>query len=79
LFSLAQTGNRINQDRQARLAKLPARLNPCETTSGVPFKLFGHDTELAIQAFNLFNDVHREVPGGDLSERRVSGTLRYRF
>lgn len=43
------------------------------------FKLLGHEAEAAIQAFNLFNDVHREFPGGDLIERRVSGTIRYRF
>ena len=41
--------------------------------------VFGNEAELALQAFNLFNDVHREVPDGDLIERRVSGTIRYRF
>jgi outer membrane receptor protein involved in Fe transport len=46
---------------------------------GSRFKLFGNEMEAAIQAFNLFNDVHREINGGDLIERRVSGTLRYRL
>ncbi|MFN3477293.1 MAG: TonB-dependent receptor plug domain-containing protein, partial [Candidatus Methylomirabilales bacterium] len=43
------------------------------------FKVLGHEVEAALQAFNLLNDVHRELPGGDLLERRVSGTLRFRF
>jgi iron complex outermembrane receptor protein len=46
---------------------------------GYRFKLFERDAEVAVQAFNLFNDVHREFPRGDLIERRVSGTIRYRF
>lgn len=46
---------------------------------GYQFKLFGNEAEVAIQAFNLLNDVHREISGGDLIERRVSGTLRYRL
>jgi iron complex outermembrane recepter protein len=46
---------------------------------GYRFKLFERDAELAVQAFNLFDDVHREFPRGDLIERRVSGTIRYRF
>ena len=59
-----------------------ARVNPYTLVNlrlGYRFNVFGNEAELAIQAFNLFNDVHREVPGGDLIERRVSGTLRYRF
>jgi outer membrane receptor for ferrienterochelin and colicin len=40
---------------------------------------FQHDVELSIQAFNLLDDVHREIPDGDLIERRVSGTIRFRF
>ena len=46
---------------------------------GYRWHVFGHETELALQVFNLFNEVHREVPGGDLIERRVSGTIRSRF
>ncbi len=46
---------------------------------GYRFTLYGRETELAVQAFNLFNDVHREFPGGDLIGRTVSGTLGYRF
>jgi outer membrane receptor for ferrienterochelin and colicin len=44
-----------------------------------PFKLFGQDAELAVQAFNLFNDVHQEVVAGDRIDRRISGTLRVKF
>jgi outer membrane receptor for ferrienterochelin and colicin len=43
------------------------------------FKILGQEAEIAVQAFNLFNDVHREMPGGDLIERRISGTLRVSF
>jgi outer membrane receptor protein involved in Fe transport len=53
---------------------------------GYRFTVFGNEAEVAIQAFNLFNDVHQEFPGGagfpqggDLIERRVRGTIRYRF
>lgn len=65
-----------------KLENRAADVNPYTIVNvrlGYQFKLFGNETELAIQAFNLFNDVHREFPGGDLIERRVSGTLRYRF
>jgi len=59
-----------------------ARVNPYTLVNlrlGYRFNVLGNETEAAIQAFNLFNDVHREIPGGDLIERRVSGTIRYRF
>jgi outer membrane receptor protein involved in Fe transport len=65
-----------------------ARVDPYTLVNlrlGYRFKVFGNEAELAIQAFNLFNDVHQEIasggrfPGGDLIERRVSGTIRYRF
>jgi iron complex outermembrane receptor protein len=46
---------------------------------GYRFRLLGADAELAAYAFNLLNDEHRESTGGDLIERRVSGTLRIRF
>jgi len=46
---------------------------------GYRFQVFSHAMELAIQAFNLLNEGHQEFPGGDFIERRVSGTLRYRF
>jgi iron complex outermembrane recepter protein len=43
------------------------------------FKVLGQEAELAIQVFNLFDDVHREMPRGDLIERRISGTFRVHF
>lgn len=46
---------------------------------GQGFKLWGQGAEVALQAFNLLNDVHREMPGGDLIERRISGTFRVQF
>jgi iron complex outermembrane receptor protein len=65
-----------------------ARVDPYTLVNlrlGYRFTVFGNEAELAIQAFNLLNDVHQEIasggsfPGGDLIERRVSGTIRYRF
>jgi iron complex outermembrane receptor protein len=46
---------------------------------GYRFQVFGNKTELALQVANLFNDVHQEVPGGDLIERRLSGTIQAQF
>src|SRR5262245_20572224 len=46
---------------------------------GYRFPVWGRELELSVQAFNLLNDVHRETIGGDLIERRVSGTVRLRF
>jgi outer membrane receptor for ferrienterochelin and colicin len=43
------------------------------------FKFLGQDAEVSLQAFNLLDDVHREMPGGDLIERRISGTFRVHF
>lgn len=43
------------------------------------FKVFGKEAELAAYAFNLLNDRHRETTGGDLIDRRVTGTLRVGF
>lgn len=60
----------------------PGRVNPYTLVNvrlGYQFKVVGNEAELSLQAFNLFNDVHREIPGGDLIERRVTGTLRFRF
>jgi len=60
----------------------PGHVNPYTLVNvrlGYQFKVLGNETELSLQAFNLFNDVHREIPGGDLIERRVTGTLRFRF
>lgn len=37
------------------------------------------DLELSVEAFNLFNDEHREFEDSPLLGRRISGTVRYRF
>jgi len=60
----------------------PGKVNPYTLVNvrlGYRFKVLGNEAEIALAAFNLFNDMHREIPGGDLIERRVSGTVRYRF
>ena len=46
---------------------------------GYPFDLWGTKGRLNFAVFNLFNDRHREVPGGDLIERRISGGIQFRF
>jgi len=34
---------------------------------------------LGFVGFNVFNDRHREVPGGDIIDRRLTGFLELRF
>jgi len=46
---------------------------------GYPFQLLGTKAKLDFQVFNLFNDRHREVVGGDIIERRISGGVRFNF
>ena len=44
-----------------------ARVDPYTLVNlrlGYRFTVFGNEAELAIQAFNLFNDVHQEFPSG---------------
>ena len=60
----------------------PGKVNPYTLVNvrlGYQFKILGNRTEIALAAFNLFNDVHREHPGSDLIERRVTGTVRFSF
>ena len=61
---------------------LPAKVNPYTMVNlhlGYNFELLGTKGKLNFGAFNLFNDRHREVPGGDIIERRISGGLQFRF
>jgi iron complex outermembrane receptor protein len=58
--------------RAAPYAQVDARL-------AYRFALFGAEAEAALAAANVFNDPHREIPGGDRITRRVTGTLRIRF
>jgi iron complex outermembrane receptor protein len=46
---------------------------------GYQFKLLGAKGELDVRVFNLFNDRHREIPGGDIIERRITGGLQFNF
>ena len=46
---------------------------------GYKFELLGSKGKLNFGVFNLFNDRHREVRGGDIIERRISGGLHLSF
>ena len=46
---------------------------------GYKFELPGTKGSLSLGVFNLFNDRHREVVGGDIIDRRISGALRLSF
>jgi iron complex outermembrane receptor protein len=46
---------------------------------GYRFELLGTKGSVFFGASNLFNDRHREVPGGDIIERRIAGGLQFKF
>jgi hypothetical protein len=46
---------------------------------GYQFKLLGAKGKLQFSVFNLFNDRHREIRGGDIIERRITGGLQFNF
>lgn len=46
---------------------------------GYDFELTNVKGRLGFAGFNLFNDRHREVPGGDIIDRRLTGFLELRF
>jgi iron complex outermembrane recepter protein len=43
------------------------------------FTVLGTPGELSLEVSNLFDDTHREIKGGDVIDRRTSGTLRLYF
>jgi iron complex outermembrane receptor protein len=43
------------------------------------FTVLGRAGELSLEVTNLFDDTHREVRGGDVIDRRITGTLRLYF
>ncbi len=60
----------------------PAKVDPYTMVNlrlGYRFELLGTKGSLFFGASNLFNDRHREVPGGDIIERRISGGLQFKF
>ncbi|HKY07947.1 MAG TPA: TonB-dependent receptor, partial [Candidatus Binatia bacterium] len=60
----------------------PARVDPYTTVNlrlGYPFELLGAKARLSLAVSNLFNDKHKEFPGGDVVERRITGLLQFRF
>jgi iron complex outermembrane recepter protein len=46
---------------------------------GYNFEVLGSKTKLNFGVFDLFNDRHREIRGGDIIERRIAGGVRFSF
>jgi iron complex outermembrane receptor protein len=46
---------------------------------GYPFQLLGTKGKLDFSVFDLFNDRHREIHGGDIIERRITGGVHISF
>jgi iron complex outermembrane receptor protein len=65
-----------------RSSGFPAPVDPYTTVNlrlGYPFELLGAKSRLSFAVSNLFNDKHKEFPGGDTIERRITGLLQFRF
>ena len=61
---------------------LPSHVDPYALVNlrlGYKFELLGTKGRLNFGVFDLFNDRHREVRGGDIIERRISGGLHFSF
>jgi outer membrane receptor protein involved in Fe transport len=61
---------------------LPGHVDPYTLMNlrlGYKFDLLGSKGKLNFSIFNLFNDRHREIPGGDIIDRRISGGLQFSF
>jgi len=60
----------------------PGEIDPYQLVNlrlSYPFELVGTKANLNMSVFNLFNDRHREIRGGDIIERRIVGGLQLRF
>jgi iron complex outermembrane receptor protein len=65
-----------------RSTGLPAPVDPYTTVNlrlGYPFAIAGAKARLSFAVSNLFNDKHKEFPGGDTIERRITGLLQFHF
>lgn len=61
---------------------VPGKVDPYALLNvrlGYQFRLLGTRGKLNFAVFNVFNDRHREIPGGDIIERRISGNLQFKF
>lgn len=61
---------------------IPGKVDPYTLVNlrlGYQFELLGGKGKLNFAVFNLFNDRHREVRGGDIIERRITGGLQLSF
>ncbi len=60
----------------------PGQVGPHTTVNlrlGYQFKLWGSDGRITFGAANLLNDRHREIPGGDTLNRRITGGIQFKF
>ena len=60
----------------------PGKVDPYTLVNlrlGYQFEVLGADAELVFAVFNLFNDKHQEVPGGDTIDRRITGSVHVSF
>ena len=60
----------------------PGKVDPYTLVNirlGYQFEVLGADAEVDFAVFNLFNDVHQEIPGGDFIDRRITGSVHLSF
>lgn len=60
----------------------PGEIDPYTSVNirlGYQFEMLGARTELIFGVFNLFNEEHREIPGGDVIGRRITGSIQMSF
>jgi len=76
-FSASATGSYVGVPENGHTGLDPYLLVNLRVANA--FKVSGMAGELSLEVFNLSNDAHREVTGGDVIDRRVSGSLRVRF
>jgi len=60
----------------------PGKVDPYTLVNmrlGYQFEVLGADAGLDFAVFNLFNDVHQEIPGGDFIDRRITGSVHLSF
>jgi iron complex outermembrane receptor protein len=60
----------------------PGKVDPYTLVNirlGYQFEVLGADAEVDFAVFNLFNDVHQEIPGGDFIDRRITGSIHLSF
>ena len=60
----------------------PGKVGPYTSVNlrlGYQFNFWSTKGRIMFGASNLFNDRHREIPGGDILNRRIIGGLQFKF